>query len=65
MVSFYSPVSEISVKGYRIAEVLAYCFFIYLEIMLAAFSLLYSNDAQTVPINDDLRLQHVPSFFLT
>ena len=64
MVSFYPLVSKISVKGYRITDTFSYCFFIYLEIMLAAFGFLYIDDAQTAPLNDDLRLQRMPFFFL-
>jgi hypothetical protein len=32
--------------------------------MFAAFGFLYINDLQTVPLNDDLRLQRMPFFFL-
>jgi hypothetical protein len=64
MVFFYSPVSKISVKRNRITDAFPYCFFIYLEIMLAAFGFLYIDDLQTVPLNYDLSLQCVPFFFL-
>ena len=64
MVFFYSKISKISVKRYRIADAFPYCFFIYLEIMFAAFGFLYVDNLQAVPLNDDLRLQRVPFFFL-
>jgi hypothetical protein len=38
-------------------------FFIYLEIMFAAFGLRYIKDFQTVPLNDYLALQRAPLFF--
>ena len=63
MVFCYSLISTISVKRYRLADTFPYRFFIYLEIMFAAFGLLYVDDAQTVPLNDDLRLQRMPLFF--
>jgi hypothetical protein len=64
MVSFYPLVSKIGVKWNRITNAFSYCVFIYLEIMLTAFGLLYINDAQAVPLNDDLGLQRMPFFFL-
>ena len=64
MVFFYPQVSKISVKGYRFADAFSNGIFIHLEIMFAAFGFLYINDAPTAPLNDDLRLQRVPFFFL-
>jgi hypothetical protein len=64
MIFFYLLVSKISVKRNRITDAFPYCFFIYLEIMLAAFGFLYNDGLQTVPLNDDLRLQCAPFFFL-
>ena len=64
MVFFYSQVSKVGVKGYRIADTFSDSIFIHLEIMLAAFGFLYVDDEQTAPLNDDLRLQRVPFFFL-
>jgi hypothetical protein len=63
MVCFYPKISKISVKRYRIADAFSYRFFIYLEIMFAAFGLLYIKDFPAVPLNDYLRLQRMPLFF--
>ena len=54
MVLFYPQISEISVKGYRIADAFPNGIFIYLEIMLAAFGFLYVDNFQSAPLNDNL-----------
>ena len=64
MVLFYPQISEISVKGYRIADAFSNGIFIYFEIMFAAFGFLYIDNAQTAPLNYYLRFQRVPFFFL-
>jgi hypothetical protein len=64
MVLLYSQVPKISVKRNRTADVFPDGVFIHLEIMLAAFGFLYVDDLQAVPLNDGLRLQRVPFFFL-
>jgi hypothetical protein len=64
MVLFYSPVSKTGVKRDRITDGFSYSIFIYLKVMLAAFGFRYINDAQAVSLNDSLRLERVPFFFL-
>ena len=63
MVCSYPLVSKISVKGYRCADAFSNRIFIYLEVMFATLGFLYINDFQTIPLNDDLRLQSVALFF--
>jgi hypothetical protein len=63
MIFFYPKVSKIGVKRYRITDAIPYCFFIYLEIMLATFGFLYVNDFLTVPLDYYLCLQCVALFF--
>jgi hypothetical protein len=64
MVAFYPQVSKIGVKRNRIADVFSNRIFIYLEVMFAAFGFLYVDNLLTVPLNNDLRFQGVPFFFL-
>ena len=64
MILFYSQISKIGIKWNRIADVFSNGLFIYFEIMFAAFGFLYIDDLQAAPLNDDLRLQRVPFFFL-
>jgi hypothetical protein len=63
MVFFYPKIPKIGVKRYSIADPLSYRFFIYLEIMFAAFGFLYVDDFQTVPLDYYLGLQRMALFF--
>ncbi|MHB9291110.1 hypothetical protein Holit_00182 [Hollandina sp. SP2] len=63
VVLFYSLVSTVSIKEYRITDAFSYGVFIYLEIMLAALGFLYINDFLAVPLNDDLRFQRMALSF--
>ena len=48
----------------RTADIFTDSIFKHLEIMLTAFGFLYVDDLQTVPLNNDLRLQRVLFFLL-
>jgi hypothetical protein len=63
MVLFYSLVSRVSIKRYRIADTFPDGVFKHLKIMCAAFGFLYINDLQAVLLGYDLRLQRVALFF--
>jgi hypothetical protein len=62
MVFFYSLVSAVGVKRYRIAYAFPYSIFKHLEIMPVAFCFLRVNDLPAVLFNYDLRLQRMPFF---
>ena len=64
MVRFYALVAKIGVKGTSIADLFANGIVINLAIMFTACGLLYINDVQSGPLNDDLGLQRVPLFFM-
>ena len=64
MVCLYPLVSKIGVNRNRAADLFSNGVFIHLKIMFAALGFLYIDDLQSIPLNDDLRLQRVPFFFL-
>jgi hypothetical protein len=62
MVFFYTLVSTVSIKGYRITDAFSYGVLIYFEIMLAAFSFLQVDDFQSIPLNYHLGFQRMALF---
>jgi hypothetical protein len=63
MVCFYPKISPISVNRYRIANGTPDAVLIHLEVMPAAFGLLYIQYFPGIPLNDDLGLQRMTLFF--